>query len=37
MIEGVSNLKDFKLIILVGSLYKVLSKVLERRLGKVGR
>lgn len=30
-----ASIKDFRLIILIGSLYKILAKVLDNRLRKV--
>ena len=33
--NGASNIQDFRLISLVGSVYKILAKVLENRLKKV--
>ena len=33
--NGVSNIRDFRLISLVGSVYKILAKVLANRLKEV--
>ena len=33
--EGASDMQDFRLISLVGSLYKIIAKVLTNRLKKV--
>lgn len=34
-VVGANNIKEFRLISLVGSLYKLISKVLAKRMSKV--